>query len=490
MSFIRSFQVNLGAMVFAGKKIATEVRDLISLALPIAAAQAGYALMGLVDTAVVGRLGAQQLGAVGLANALFLAVAIVGLGITMGIDPLISQAIGARNPQRAKAIFWQGVWLSIGLSTVLSLPIAFAHCLLPLFGIEPEIIADTRRFLWYRLPALTTMLLFITARSFLQAMGRVRALLIATIAANLCNFLADIYLVFGGTVLPHWAGPLRSMPPLGVAGAGIATSFSSLAQFLVLIPSIRRAGRGIAPTRRRPRWADLKRSFFLGLPIGLQMGAEVGIFSLVGILAGRLGKEALAAHQISISMASFTFCAALGIGNAGSVRVGWAVGAGDQMGARRSGFVAFATGAGIMALAGLLFWLIPAELAALLTDRPEITASAVPLLAIAAIFQISDGVQAVGAGVLRGAGDTRFAFFANIAGHYGVGLPVALVLGMVLHQGVYGLWWGLCAGLTAVAVSLVVRFWVISSRPIEALEKKPEPHVLLPIPIATPEVAD
>lgn len=222
-----------------------------------------------------------------------------------------------------------------------------------------------------------------------------------------------------------------------------------------------------------PRLADLRKALSVGIPVGLQMGAEVGVFSLVGLLAGRLGAQALAAHQIALSLASFTFCAALGVGQAGSVRVGWAVGARDTPAARRAGLSAFAGGAAIMSVSALCFWLIPAQLARLLSDQQEVIAAAVPLLAVCAFFQLSDGIQGVGAGVLRGAGDTRFAFLANVVGHYAIGLPVAIALGLWLGMGVIGLWWGLCAGLTAVAVALLTRFLRLSSREIVPLEDHP-----------------
>src|SRR5262249_9715197 len=167
---------------------------------------------------------------------------------------------------------------------------------------------------------------------------------------------------------------------------------------------------------------------------------------------------------------SFTFCAAVGIGNAGTVRVGRAVGAGDRAAARRAGFVALAAGAGFMAACACLFWTFPATLAGALSDRAEVVAASLPLIGVSAGFQISDGLPGVWSGILRGAGDTRYPFLAHLVGHYGVGLPVAVLLGIFLHLGVVGLWWGLCAGLTAVALALVTRFWKLSSRPIARVE--------------------
>jgi MATE family multidrug resistance protein len=449
-----------------------ELRKLLRLAAPIAFTQAGYALMGLVDTAVVGRLGASALGAIGLANGLFFAVAIVGLGTMMGLDPLFAQALGAGDERRARALVWQGIWLSFAVTAVLAIPIALMPLLLERAGIEPAVERDARIFLWMRLPGLWPMLAFAALRSHLQAAHRVRALVIATVLANLANFALDVALVYGRF----------GFPALGAPGSGLATSICSFLQLAVLAvafrfrgqhPQLPMQGGPAGAESRLLSPADLRKALAVGIPVGLQMGAEVGVFALVGLLAGRLGALALAAHQVALALASFTFCAAVGVGQAGSVRVGWAVGARNTKAARRSGLVAFAGGAGIMSISALLFWLVPSALARLLSDQPDVIAASVPLLAVCAFFQLSDGIQGVGAGVLRGAGDTRFAFLANLLGHYAIGLPIAIVLGLICGLGVIGLWWGLCAGLTAVAIALLTRFLRLSSREIVPLETHP-----------------
>jgi len=214
---------------------------------------------------------------------------------------------------------------------------------------------------------------------------------------------------------------------------------------------------------------EVASAFRLGLPVGLQMGAEVGIFVLVGILAARLGALQLAAHQLVLGLISFTFTAALGVGAAGSVRVGVAVGARDARATRIAGHAAFLGGAGLMLLPALAFALIPRAVARLITDQPDVLAAAIPLFLIAAVFQMSDGTQGVGAGVLRGAGDTKFPFYANLLGYWAIGLPVALWLGFHLGLGITGLWWGLCAGLTIVAILLFMRFEKLSRTEITPL---------------------
>jgi multidrug resistance protein, MATE family len=433
-----------------------ELVTLLTLAAPIAFTQAGYALMGLVDTAVVGRLGAVPLGAVGLANGLFFAIAVIGLGATMGLDPLFAQALGAHDEKRAQELIWQGLWVSLVVSIALAPFIMVLPFLLEPAGIAPDVARDARGFLWLRLPGLFPMLAFAALRSYLQAAHRTRMLVISTLLANVANLLLDIALVYGKA----------GFPALGAPGSALATSICSLLQVLVLAIDAH-PKRGVP---RRIYWPDIRKTLRVGMPVGFQMGAEVGVFALVGLLAGRLGAEPLAAHQVAISLASFTFCWAVGFGMAGSVRVGRAIGAGDTPRARRAGLTAFAGGAGIMAVSGLMFWLIPGLLARILTDSGDVLAATIPLLGVTAVFQLSDGVQAVGAGVLRGAGDTRFAFLANLFGHYAVGLPVAIWLGLHLGWGVIGLWWGLCAGLTAVAIALLSRFVRLSSREIRPLE--------------------
>jgi len=436
-----------------------ELWQLLKLAGPIAFAQAGYALMGLVDTAVVGRLGSAPLGAVGLANGLFFAFAVIGIGAMMGLDPLFAQALGAGDQKRAQELVWQGLWLSLAVTLVLALPIALLPFLLEPAGVAPDVARDGRLFIWLRLPGLWPMLAFASLRSYLQAAQRTHALVFAVLIANVANLLLDIGLVFGKA----------GMPALGAPGSALATSFCGLVQFVVVAFAVH-PQKGIS---RRLAILDLRKALNVGIPVGLQMGAEVGVFALVGLLAARLGALSAAAHQVAIALASFTFCAAVGVGMAGTVQVGRAVGARDTPGARRAGLMAFASGTCVMGISAIAFWVAPGWLARILSDSPEVVAASVPLLAVCAVFQLSDGVQGVGSGVLRGVGDTRFAFLANVGGHYLVGLPLAILLGLHFGWGVIGLWWGLCAGLTAVAAALLTRFVRLSSREIKPLEQHP-----------------
>jgi MATE family multidrug resistance protein len=447
-----------------------ELRELFRLALPLAAAQAGMQLMGLVDVAVLGRYGAVELAGAGLANAVFFAAAVIGAGIVFGIDPLVSQARGAGDHVRARLVFWQGIWLGLAVSVALTLVLLAGTALIPFIGAKPELTRPATVYLLVRTLSVVPFLLFYVCRSYLQAYGKTRPMLVAMIAANVLNVFGDILFVFGGRVLPEWAGPLRSFPEMGVAGAALATVLCSILQVLVVARAVQSIDVGTHVDHRVSR-ADVGQAFHVGLPIGLHMGAEVGIFALVALLAGRLGTLHLAAHQLVIGLASFTFTIAVGVASAGTVRVGAAIGARDTVGTRIAGHATFIAGVVVMGTSALAFALAPRAIARIVTDQPAVIAAAVPLLLVAAVFQLSDGVQAVGAGVLRGAGDTKFTFYANMVGHWGIGLPVALYLGFSRGMGIVGLWWGLCAGLTAVAAILLVRFELISRAPIVPLDE-------------------
>ena len=437
-----------------------ELRELFRLALPLAAAQAGTQLMGLVDVAVLGRVGAVELAGSGLANAVFFAFSVMGMGMVFGVDPLIAQAVGAGDHARARRVFWQGIWLSLLVSVVLTAILVAGVVALPLLGAEPELVPPARTYLVIRIVSIVPFLMFFVARSYLQAHGITRPMLLAMVIANVVNLVADIALVFGvGNVIPA----------MGVAGAALATVLCTFLQLAIV-------GRAVLKVPvpehvdHRPDRRAIAQAARLGLPIALHMGAEVGIFALVALLAGRLGTLHLAAHQLVIGLASFTFTVALGVAAAGSVRVGNAIGARDAEGTRKAGHATFVAGAIVMGVSAMTFALFPAQLARLVTNQETVIVASIPLMMVAAVFQLSDGIQAVGAGVLRGAADTKYTFWANIAGHWVIGFPVALWLGFGRGMGIVGLWWGLCAGLTVVAILLFVRFERLSRSEIEPVQ--------------------
>jgi len=328
-----------------------------------------------------------------------------------------------------------------------------------MIGVRPELIAPATSFLLIRTLGLAPWLLFFVVRAYLQAHHVTRPMVMAMIVGNVLNFGGDILLVFGGR------GPLRFIPAMGVAGAALSTVACQILALGMVGAAVARIE---VPESFSRRWnaIDIRRACRVGFPTALQVTAEVGIFALVALLAGRMGTIDLAAHQLVITLAAFTFTVALGVATAGSVRVGLAVGARDSDAVRLAGYATFIGAALVMSVGGLLFISIPSLLARMLTDQRGVIAAALPLFFVAALFQLSDGLQAAGIGVLRGAADTRFAFVSNIIGYWIIGLPVALFLGFRLGMGLVGRWWGFVAGLTTVAILVFLRFQTLSAKEI------------------------
>ncbi len=426
-------------------------------------------LMGLVDTAMLGRYSETALAGAGIANSLLFTVMVLGIGTVMGMDSLVPQAVGANEKSRARALLWAGIRVAVGIGVPLTIVAGLSPLILPLAGVDKDVTAEAVDYVLWRLPAIVPMLVYIATRSYLQAHNVTRPIVFAVIVGNLVNVFADSVLIYGDDGLAAMGLPGMGIPAMGVKGAAIATSVVSVLIMGVLLWSVRavHADQGSVPADPDNRTSGLAKLIWSkGLPVGLQLVAEVGIFALTAVLAGRLGKTPAAAHQVAITLASFTFSAVVGIGAATSVRVGHAVGAQDQPGTRRAGLIGLWFGGICMAVSASFFLAIPERLAGLFTNDVAVVTASVPLLFVAAVFQLSDGVQAVAAGALRGAGDTKSPLIANVAGHYAVGLPVSVTLAFGYGMGATGLWWGLSSGLTAVAIVLILRFLRVSSKPI------------------------
>jgi MATE family multidrug resistance protein len=442
----------------------TELSAQIRLAIPLAAQQLGFQLMGTVDAALLGRYDDSALAAAGVGNSVLFAVCSVGLGIVMGLDTVLPQAIGAQRRDAARRSLAAGLRLAMLVGLGCTLVVLAAPALLAVADVPDDVVRDARLYIDVRAIGIVPFLLSIAFRSYLAAHHITRPLIVAVVIGNVVNAGLDVVLIFG-------AGPI---PPLGVAGAAIATVSVQIALVAIYRASARAiASDGPPPASTR---ADVVKILRYGAPIGGHMFAEIGVFALATVLAAHLGTVPAAAHSIALGLASFTFSVAVGVGSATSVRVGHAIGAGDRRLARDRGLLGLRLGLGVMAVFAAAFLVAPRALAGLFTDSAAVITQALPLLQIAALFQLSDGTQAIAAGALRGIGNTRATFVGNVLGHYGVGLAISLALAFGAGLGAPGLWWGLSAGLTATAVYLVQRF----------LAGTREPRARTDLPGATP----
>ena len=427
----------------------SELRSLLGLAVPVTVVQVGMMLMGVVDTIMVGRVSAAAIAAVALGSTYFFTVTIFGMGVLFALDPIVAQAVGARDHVAVTRGLQRGVFLSLVLTlwtTLLMLP---AEAILRALNQPAEVIPIATGYIRACIPGVFPFFGFIVLRQTLQAMHRLRPVVVTMLAANLLNAVLNWIFVFGEL----------GVPAMGAVGTGWASSVSRTVMLLGLLalawaplhPHVRRLRRESIAVR--PLWRMLR----LGAPIGVQFQLEAGAFGIVALFMGWFGTTQMAGHQVALNLASFTFMFPLGISAAASVLVGQAVGRGDATAARRAAITALICGVGFMAFSAVVLLTIPDVLARLYTTEPAVIALASMLIPLAGVFQVFDGTQVVAIGVLRGIADTRAPMIVNILGFWLIGMPIGLWLGFRTPLGPRGLWWGLVVGLAAVAVFLVIR---------------------------------
>ena len=426
-----------------------EFRPMLSLAVPVVLAELGWMTMGLVDTLMVGRIGPEAIGAVGLGSSLFMGVTIFAMGLLLGLDTLVSQAFGARRFDDCHRWLVHGAALALALAAPITLVLFGLSALLPRWGVTPEVLVLAVPYLDALTWSVPPLLLYAAFRRYLQGMAVVRPVMIALVLANLLNLFGNWVLIYGRL----------GAPAMGVRGSAWATVISriGMAAFLFGVILYRERGRrpGLFDTTMRIDLGWMRRLVALGAPAASQVTLEVGAFAAATALAGRLPPADLAAHQIAINLASFTFMVPLGVASSGAVRVGHAVGRRSRIDALHAGWTALLFGTLFMSCAAAAFLLIPRPLIGAFTSDARVLQIGTTLLFVGAIFQLFDGIQGVATGVLRGLGDTRTAMLWNLAGHWFVGLPLGYLLCFKLGLGVVGLWWGLSSGLIICGVALL-----------------------------------
>jgi len=426
-----------------------EIRALVRLAAPAIAAQVGTMMLGIVDTWMVGRIGARELGAVALADTVMFGTMIFGMGLVMGLDPIVSQAHGAGDGPAAGRALQRAIVLGV----LVTIPLTFVwfqtRPLLRLLGQADDLAAIGGVYARAQVWALAPFLVFHALRQYLQCRGKMMAPLWIILFANLFNAGFNEVLIFGRL----------GFPALGVYGAGLATgltrSFVMVALLVVIFAGRMHVGAWVPWSRRTFRWSGLREILKHGIAIGGAWALEVWAFSASTLLAGRISESAVAAHAVVLRLASLAFMVPLGISIAATTRVGNLIGARKPDDARRAAWVALAMGAAVMTLSATLFVTLRGVLGTIFTDDAQVLALAAGVFPIAAAFQLFDGTQVVGAGILRGMGATRPVAVFNFVGYYLLALPLAWWLAWERGLGLRGLWWGLALGLAVVACCLV-----------------------------------
>jgi multidrug resistance protein, MATE family len=410
-----------------------------------------------MDTIMVGPLGAESLAAVGLGASLHWALLVVTTGTLFGMGPLVSQAFGAGDPLGCRRALVQGLWIATFLAGPM-FALNFAGEWMALStGQDPSIARLAGEYMAALAWGVPPLLIFMAIRQFLEGMSITRPAMVITFVGLGVNFVANTALIYG---VEGW------IEPMGAVGSGWASTAVRWAMLGCMIAYLlaHRELRPFGGVSLRPEWPLLWKIVRIGVPTGIQVGLEVGLFTFAALMMGWFGATELGAHQITINLAATTFMFALGLSLAGSIRVGQKIGEGDIAGTQHVVRLTYGFSLVAMSFFALLFLLIPETLTRLYTDDPAIVELGAALLFMAALFQIFDGAQAAGFAVLRGAADTRVPMFIAGAAYWGVGVPAAYLLGFHTRLGAPGVWAGLVVGLVVATVLLLWRVRLIHWR--------------------------
>ena len=442
---------------------AAHFRATFALGVPLIGAQLAQLGIHTTDVVILGRLGAAHLAAIVLAAAFFFTLFILGSGFANAVMPMVAQAHGKGDAVSVRRAVRMGMWVAL-VYAVMVAPIFFnAEAILLLAGQKPDVAALAGTYLAIAQWGMAPALLFMTLRGFVSALGRAGIVLYITIVILTLNAVLAYALVLG-----HFG-----LPAMGIAGAAIVSVAVNLLSFLLITAYIQSR----AEMRRyelfvrfwKPDWPAFREVVHLGLPIGLTMLAEAGLFTGASLLMGNIGTLELAAHGIALQLASIAFMIPLGLAQAGTVRVGLAHGRGDHAGVVRASWAVLIVAAAISVTGGLLFATIPTVLASIFLDKAGADSAAVlaiagPFVVIAGLFQLVDGLQAIAAGLLRGLKDTRIPMVLALISYWPVGFLAAWFFAFPAGFGGIGVWFGFLAGLATAAILLNWRFYRLVKR--------------------------
>jgi MATE family multidrug resistance protein len=436
----------------------THARETLALGLPLAGAQLAQMALHVTDVVMVGWYGVLPLAAVVLGASSFFIIYVLGSGFAKAAMPMVASALARGDEAQVRRDTRMGLWLSTAFGILVFPVFWFSGAILIALGQDPEVAAAAQGYLRLvghgMVPALCVMVL----QSYLSALGRTRAVLVVTLAAVGLNILVNWALVFG-----NWG-----FPELGARGAAVATIATQVMSLVAL-----GIHAGISSDLRRfhlwqrfwrPDWQAMRQVWRLGVPIGLTGLAEGGLFQASALMMGWIGTVELAAHGIALEVASLAFMLHVGLSSAATIRVARFDGLGDREALRRAAQVAIVISLGVALASVALFLAVPGPIVALFLDlgKPEsaaILAYGAVLLAVAALFQLADGMQVIALGLLRGVQDTRVPMWLAAVSYWLIGIPCSFLLAFPMGYGGVGLWFGLVIGLVCAAASLMWRFW-------------------------------
>lgn len=432
-----------------------EAKTLISLATPVLLASVAQTGMGFVDTVMAGGVSATDMAAVAVASSIWFPTILFGAGVLMALVPVVAQLNGAGKADKVSFEIHQGFWLSLVLTIPIVLVLLQTQNIIELMDVEQTMAEKTIGYMHSIIWAVPAFLLYQALRSFTDGMAVTKpAMVIGFIglAANIPLNWAFVYGKFG-------------LPALGGVGCGVATAIvywlMFISMLIYIIISSRLQHVGLFSKVHKPVWVSQVRLFTLGLPVALALFFEVTLFAVVALLVAPLGSTVVAAHQVAINFSSLVFMLPLSIGIAASIQVGHRLGEEKIDSAKVTSRVAIFLGLACATATGLFTILFREQITTLYTTDTAVSVISTQLLIIAAIYQITDSIQVIAGGILRGYKDMKAIFICTFIAYWVLGLPSGYVLAstdlIVDKMGVYGYWVGFIIGLTSAAIMLSAR---------------------------------
>jgi MATE family multidrug resistance protein len=430
----------------------------LNLAYPVMLSQLGQVMVGVADSMMVGHIGKDSLAGASLGNSIFFLILTFGIGISYGITPLVAKADGEGNPKTIINLLIHGFLVNMVTGILLLVLLLLTSLIFPYLGQPGPVVLLAVPYFLVISTSIIPFMVFQTVRQFAEGLSLTRQAMVVTVSGNIINILMNYILIFGKL----------GFPAMGLLGAGIATLIARIIMAVIMIVFV------VYNQRFRIYWDYFERSgidkkifhkiLSIGLPSGFQFIFEVGAFSFAAIMVGWIGTTALAAHQIALSLSSISYMMATGIATATTIRVGNQLGRRDFQMLRKVGNTGFLMGGSFMGISALIMVLFNNYLPTWYIDDLEVIDLASRLILIAALFQISDGLQVVGLGALRGMSDVRIPTLFTLLAYWILALPVGYFFSIILDLGASGVWIGLLTGLTATALLLIHRFRRISLR--------------------------
>lgn len=430
----------------------------ILLAYPVVLSQLGHIMVGVADTAMVGQIGAVEQAAVALANSFYTILLVFGLGVSYGVTPLVAAADSSQNYAENASLLKHGLIINTLLGALLFALLFCCSPLLRMIDQDKEVVELAIPFLNVMMLGMIPLCIFSAFKQFVEGLSDTRPAMFITIGAGLLNILLNYVMIFGHC----------GFTAMGVMGACWASFISRVLMALAMFGYVFYHKKFHRYTRsfnlRSVSATLLKKILSLGIPSGLQWVFEVGAFAFAVIMIGWIGPKAQAAHLVALSMASVTYMMASGLSAAASVRVGNQYGLKSRRGIRMAGFIAFILVAIFMGMMATTFIVFKNFLPTLFTNNKEVIEVSSSLLIVAAFFQLSDGIQVVSLGALRGIQDVKVPTFITLIAYWIIGLPMSYVFAFKLNMGILGIWYGLSLGLTSAAMLLFLRFNKVSKK--------------------------